>query len=113
MKVLIGYDGSPSADAALDDLQRAGLPADVKAVILMIAQVWLPPPSDASREDYSPDASPEWTKKYCDPADKAVTEAETLSRYAKERLQNNFPKWKITSETAFGSPPERIVRLKW
>lgn len=30
MKILIGYDGSPSADAALDDLQRAGLPADVE-----------------------------------------------------------------------------------
>ena len=26
MKILIGYDGSDSADAALHDLQRAGLP---------------------------------------------------------------------------------------
>jgi len=26
MKILIGYDGSHCADAALDDLRRAGLP---------------------------------------------------------------------------------------
>ena len=43
MNILIGYDGSKSAEAALDDLQRAGLPADVEAEILMIAEVWLPP----------------------------------------------------------------------
>ena len=34
MRVLIGYDGSASADAALDDLRRAGLPRDVKALVI-------------------------------------------------------------------------------
>lgn len=103
MKILIGYDGSPSADAALDDLQRAGLPADVEAVILMIAEVWLPPPkNDDSPEKCPPDASPESAKK-------AVTEAETLSRYAKERLQSIFPGWKITLESACGSPTREVL----
>ena len=110
MKVLIGYDGSPSADAALDDLQRAGLPADVEAVILMIAEVWLPPPMrDDSPENCPPDGSPEQVKKRCDPAKKAVTEAETLSRYAKDRLQSIFPGWKITSVAACGSPSRGIL----
>ncbi len=110
MKILIGYDGSPSADAALDDLQRAGLPADVEAEILMIAEVWLPPSSgDDSTENYLPDASPESAEKHSDSADKAVIEPETLCRCAKERLKSNFPGWKVTSETACGSPSRGIL----
>jgi hypothetical protein len=34
MKILIAYDGSDCADAALDDLQRAGLSADAEAQIV-------------------------------------------------------------------------------
>ena len=33
MKILLGYDGSKSADAALHDLKRAGLPAEAQALI--------------------------------------------------------------------------------
>ena len=32
MKILIGYDGSECADAALDDLTQAGLPSSVEVV---------------------------------------------------------------------------------
>jgi hypothetical protein len=34
MRLLIGYDGSESADAALDDLRRAGLPREASALIV-------------------------------------------------------------------------------
>jgi len=37
MKILIGYDGSDSADAALDDLQRAGLSDVAEALIVSVA----------------------------------------------------------------------------
>jgi nucleotide-binding universal stress UspA family protein len=30
MKILLAYDGSECADAALDDLRRAGLPSDAQ-----------------------------------------------------------------------------------
>jgi hypothetical protein len=30
MKILVAYDGSECADAALDDLRRAGLPSDAQ-----------------------------------------------------------------------------------
>src|SRR6185503_18537287 len=36
MKILIGYDGSPCADAALDDLRRAGLSREAQAIILSV-----------------------------------------------------------------------------
>ena len=47
MKVLIAYDGSSYADAALDDLSYAGLPQEVEARILSVADVFLPPPSSS------------------------------------------------------------------
>ena len=43
MKILIGYDGSQSADAALVDLQRAGLPDEAEAVIVSVADVMMVP----------------------------------------------------------------------
>ncbi|HKO95676.1 MAG TPA: hypothetical protein VJU86_01700 [Pyrinomonadaceae bacterium] len=45
MKILIGYDGSESADAVLNDLQRAGLPRDVEAFIVSVSEVLMPPSS--------------------------------------------------------------------
>ena len=50
MKILIGYDGSDCAESALDDLQRAGLPPEARALILSVAEVWLPPPPPSSYE---------------------------------------------------------------
>jgi hypothetical protein len=45
MKILIAYDGSIYANAALDDLPRAGLPRVAEALIMSVAYVFLPPPS--------------------------------------------------------------------
>ena len=50
MKILIGYDGSNCADAALDDLKCAGLTENVEAHVLSVAEVWLPPPPPSSDE---------------------------------------------------------------
>lgn len=33
MKIMVAYDGSAYADAALDDLRRAGLPREAEAAI--------------------------------------------------------------------------------
>jgi hypothetical protein len=38
-KVLIAYDGSSCADAALEDLRHAGLPRIAKALVLSVADV--------------------------------------------------------------------------
>jgi hypothetical protein len=37
MKILIAYDGSSSADAAICDLRRAGLPSDAEALVICVA----------------------------------------------------------------------------
>ena len=41
IKVLIPYDGSESAEMALDDLRRAGLPQGLDAIVA-VTNVWLP-----------------------------------------------------------------------
>src|ERR1051326_1795330 len=50
MKVLIAYDGSPCAEAALDDLTHAGFPDSGEALIVSVAEVWLPPPPPSAYE---------------------------------------------------------------
>ena len=42
MKLLIAYEGSICANAAIEDLLRAGLPREVEALVISVADVWLP-----------------------------------------------------------------------
>lgn len=42
MKLLIGYDGSECANAAIDDLRRAGFPREAQAIIFSVFKQWLP-----------------------------------------------------------------------
>lgn len=45
LKVLIAYDGSGSANTALDDLRLAGLPGKAEAIVLSVAEITLPLPA--------------------------------------------------------------------
>jgi nucleotide-binding universal stress UspA family protein len=112
MKVLIAYDGSDCADSALDDLRRTGLPPDAEALILSVAEVWLPPPPpssyeivEAAREAESP---ADLQKTYLKGSD-AVIESRALAERARERLQNNFPGWLIGIEASYGSPAWELI----
>ena len=114
MKLLIAYDGSPCADAALDDLRRAGLPAEgVEAVVVAVAEVWLPPPPpsgyeivEAARAAHGPAELAERTSR----AALAVKEARRLVALAVERVRKSFPGWKVLAEAAGGSPSWEVVR---
>ena len=43
MKIVIAYDGSSGADAALEDLRYAGLPHVAEAVVMSIARMCFRP----------------------------------------------------------------------
>jgi len=103
MKLLIGYDGSACADAALHDLRRAGLPGDVEARILSVAEVWLPPVS-APEGETIPGAEPVYAK-----ARQALVHAETLAEHARQQLLAMFPEWQVKTEAAAGSPAWELV----
>jgi nucleotide-binding universal stress UspA family protein len=40
MKVLIGYDGSDCANAALEDMKHAGLPRGTEVLVLTVTENW-------------------------------------------------------------------------
>ncbi len=114
MKVLIGYDGSRSSDKALDDLQKAGLrEAGVEALIMSVAEVWMPPPRSTNGDGFSEEDYPkivnEWSQARLRAAESLIHEAETLSLHAKERVLAAHPDWKVSSTAAHGSPAWEIL----
>ncbi len=113
MKLLIGYDGSRCSEAALDDLQKAGLPETCEALILSVAEIWLPSPS-AENKKTAKDAKvlPESNTTFNTDKknDKAFAEAETFANHAQKRLQRNFPNWKTSTRSTNGSPACEILR---
>jgi hypothetical protein len=46
MKILVAYDGSECADSAIEDLKTAGLPKTAEALVMTMADVFLPQPID-------------------------------------------------------------------
>ena len=113
MRVLIAYDGSACSDAALDDLQHAGLPDDAEAVVMSVSEVWLPAPPPSSFELVelvrTGHESPDLLRAYS-PNSPAVQAAETFADRAASRLQTNFPGWKVTTQIAVGSPKSELIR---
>ena len=111
MKLLIAYDGSRCSEAALDDLVRAGLPGACEAVVMSVAEVWLPPQNgDGSITGIKLDPQTEKSiQKHYEKGKKVVAEAETLANHAKRRLKNMFPQWRVTAEATYGSPAWEIL----
>jgi len=112
MKILIGYDGSDCAEAALDDLQRAGLPSEVEALVLSVTEVSLPPPPPSSLEILAQAREvhvPSDMKRVYAKGSPAILEAQSLSERAVARLRANFPGWDIIAEAAVGSPAWELV----
>ena len=111
MKILIGYDGSKSAEAALDDLQSAGLPDEAEALVLSVAEVWIPPQSfNGNGTDIKLNAESEThLSNHFEKNKRAIGEVETFARHAADRLRVKFPGWKINSEAIYGSPGWEIL----
>lgn len=99
MKILIAYDGSDCAKAALDDLRRAGLPQAVEALVISVEEfvpMWPPPGALAVTAPTSFVSN-------------LVAEKRKLALAAGEWLQQVFPTWKINAEAAMGSPATTLL----
>ncbi len=105
-KLLIAYDGSNSADAALDDLKKAGLPEKTEALIFSVAEVWLPPPEEAGEEQ---EFITEGLRKKHDEHLKILAATEESVRRAAERLKAMFARWSVNAEATYGSPAWEIL----
>lgn len=107
MKLLIGYDGSESSDAALGDLQRAGLGADVEALVMTVTDVFVPLPSD---DEAAPVYVPAAIKRAHERAQHQLEEAAHLARRASEQIKSIFPTWSIVSDAEADSPAWALIR---
>ncbi|MBI4854366.1 MAG: universal stress protein [Acidobacteria bacterium] len=100
MKILIGYDGSQSSVAMLDDLKLAGLPSDSEAVIMSIAEMWLvPPPSYGLAQT-----------DYVESFQLDVRLAREVAEKGATQLKALFPTWKVTVESTIGSPARELLK---
>jgi nucleotide-binding universal stress UspA family protein len=107
MKVLIAYDGSKCSDVALDDLTHAGLPERGDALVMSVAEVWLPPPPPSTVEILELAVTAKGAlgleRKYMANA-QVVKDADEMAAKAAARFQALFPKWTVKHESVWGSP---------
>jgi nucleotide-binding universal stress UspA family protein len=116
MRILIAYDGSEGADAALDDLPRAGLGNSVEALILSVAELWLPPPPPSSGLDESfPLYTPPGLESAREHVAQVVEQVRGLAKNASARVHATFPSWKVSTEVSTGSPAWEVINKvdKW
>ncbi|MGE0132989.1 MAG: universal stress protein [Blastocatellales bacterium] len=93
MKVLVAYDGSECADAALDDLRNAGLPSGARLKVLSVIESWLPPSSGLEIVEH------------VDHDDEFMA----LAMRAVTRLRSMNPSWDVSVELDAGSPATAII----
>ncbi len=103
MRILVAYDASACAAAAVDDLRRAGLPACADALVLSVADL-VPIPE----ESYDPRASP-WVRQWRAARRRAAADAASWAEKGRARLARRFPSWRISAETRADSPAWAIV----
>lgn len=113
IKLLIGYDGSESADAAVEDIQRAGLSRDTEAIVFAVADVWFyPPPSDPTLPAPSSPLDHQilsWAEEMRARATQALIDSDDVARQAAAQLRALFPSWKIDVETTINWPSWGII----
>ena len=112
MRILIGYDGSESADAALDDLRRAGLPREVEALIVSVNDGLVDPSSSVADIAGSSLTSRRVTSTIAlvrEQAAQALEEAKELAAKAGDHVRSSFPDWEVQTVGLSGGPATELV----
>ena len=113
MKVLIGYDGSLSAEAALEDLRRAGLPRVGEALVLSVGEVLAPPEPPAAEVVGAALTSRRLASGLARAqarAAQALEEARIQAAAAARRVRCFLPGWDVRAEPLAGTPAWELLR---
>jgi nucleotide-binding universal stress UspA family protein len=89
MKVLFAYDGSNSAEAAIEDLPRAGFPEKGKALVITVGSNRVGPFGALT----------------------SITEAKSLAEDAQRRIHARLPEWTVWSEALRGQPADVLLDI--
>lgn len=118
MKVVIAYDGSDCAKAAVDDLRRSGMPRHADALVVSVGETLLPPPdtllvtpssgplveSGASRRVVSTLVQARAQ------ASHAIDEAGGLASEGAQRVKARFPDWEVSRGGLVGTPAPAVMQ---
>ena len=110
MKILVAYDGSECADAALDDLKRVGLNGDADVLVMSLADVFVPPPIDEEMDNTFPMYLPEGIRRAHERAQRKLDQTEATAKHASEQIKAVFPNWHVRYEAQADSPAWAIIR---
>ena len=108
-RLLIGYDGSPCAEAAIEDLPLAGLQKEMEALILSVADVWLPAEPAPPQSEVPPALSNVGLKARQKALD-ALEASRRLATRGAERLRALQPDWKVSSDATADSAAWALIR---
>lgn len=109
MKIIIGYDGSEYADDALEDLENAGLPESVDAVVMCGADVFHVF-EGAEGAGFSSKMIIEAAARWRANVDAAIAEARQTAERGAMQLRRLFPKWTITAAGVADSPSWALIQ---
>jgi len=114
MKILIGYDGSEQADAAIDDLRRAGMPREADAMVVSVAESWFVAQLNSRRARADHSIGPAGTAARAELVD-PFEEAQLMATRASERILSYFSEWHVLTEVVSGSPAREVLRkaMEW
>ncbi|CAG0957021.1 Universal stress protein/MSMEI_3859 [Phycisphaerales bacterium] len=107
MRILIAYDGSECARAALTDLRLAGLPSDADVLVLSVLDAWLPKEDGPGGK--SDEALP-GLKDIRASVRAAVERQRGIAEDGAARLRTLFPGWSIKAEACADSPAWAIIK---
>jgi nucleotide-binding universal stress UspA family protein len=99
MRILVAYDGSAHADAAIDDLLRAGLPHQGEVVVASVAHRGWP---EKHVENHEGAVDTPWKA--------TMKEVGTLAETAQSRVQTHLPGWSVSSEPLWGNPAKILLK---
>jgi nucleotide-binding universal stress UspA family protein len=107
MKIVVAYDGSEIADAAIGALSRAGLPSRAHAVVLAVDDGGLHPAEHRADDDAG--ADPQITTRAERQETWALARAMEVASLGCDKVQALFPEWEVEAEGAAGSPTWGIL----
>lgn len=105
-RLLIAYDGSRAANAALDELAEAALPSKLTATVLSVADVYLPPDGVAAEPPGVPSSVVRRAR------EKALNEVEKCraqAEHAAGLLRQKFPDWQCQPMAVGDSPGWAVI----
>jgi nucleotide-binding universal stress UspA family protein len=118
MKVVIAYDGSDCAMAAVDDLRRSGVPRRADALVISVGETRLPTPetllvtpsSAALLESGASRRVASTLVQARAQASHAIDEAGALALAGALRVKARFPDWEVSTGGLVGTPAPAVMQ---